>query len=123
MRLARLRRAEEAEQRSIGAEHARQLRGELLRRLAVEVVDNVPAQNAVHPAIGLREAPLEKGRQRLKRALARVPVEVGENVLDEDLAAQLLAEEADVAADDRAEIEEDRRFARGQRRQELAERL
>ncbi len=50
-------------------------------------------------------------------------IEVGEDVLDEDLAAELLAEEADVAADDRTEIEQDRRFARRERLQKLAQRL
>ena len=53
--------------------------------------------------------------------VADVPIEVGEDVLDENLAAELLAEEADVAADDRTEIEQDGQLARRQRCQELAE--
>jgi hypothetical protein len=39
-----------------------------------------------------------------------VTIEVGKNILDEDLAAQLLAEEADIAPDDRAEVQKDGQF-------------
>jgi hypothetical protein len=42
-------------------------------------------------------------------------IEVREDILDEDLAAELLAEKADVAADHRAEVEQHRELARGQR--------
>ena len=38
----------------------------------------------------------------VERAGADVPIELGKQILDEDLAAELLAEKADVAADDRA---------------------
>ena len=58
---------------------------------------------------------LQKRRQRVELALADVPIEIGEDVLDEDLAAELFAEEADVAADDRPEVEQHRRLARRQR--------
>ena len=48
--------------------------------------------------------------------VADVPIEIREDVLDENLAAELFAEEADVAADDRPEVEQDRRpFARQRR--------
>ena len=53
-------------------------------------------------AVGLRKPLLEERRQRVELAFAHVPIEIGEDVLDEDLAAELFAEEADVAADDRA---------------------
>jgi hypothetical protein len=52
-----------------------------------------------------------------------VPIDVGENILDEDLAPELLAEKADVAADDRTEVEQHGRFLRRQRRQEFLEGL
>jgi hypothetical protein len=52
-----------------------------------------------------------------------VAIDVGEDVLDENLAAELLAEKADVAANDRSEVEQRRRFARGQRREKLPQRL
>jgi hypothetical protein len=42
-------------------------------------------------------------------------LEVREDILDEDLAAELLAEKADIAADHRPEIEQHREFARGER--------
>jgi hypothetical protein len=50
-----------------------------------------------------------------------VPVDVREEVLDEDLAAELLAEEADVAANDRAQIEHHGRGVRRESCQKLAE--
>ena len=51
------------------------------------------------------------------------PVEVREEVLDEDLAAELLAEELDVGADDRPEVEQRRAPGAAQRREELPQRL
>ena len=63
-------------------------------------------------------------RQLVERAGPRVPVEVGEQILDEQLAAEPLAEERDVGADDRAEIDEHRRLRlAGERREELREGL
>ena len=55
--------------------------------------------------------------------LAHVSIEIGVDVLDKDLAAELLAEEVHVAADDRSEIEQDRGFLRRQRRQEFSSAL
>jgi hypothetical protein len=40
-----------------------------------------------------------------------VPLDVSEDIFDENLTAELFAEETDVAADDGAQIEQDRRFA------------
>ena len=61
--------------------------------------------------------------KRSVRAGADVAIEIGEQILDEDLAAELLAEEADVGADDGPQIEEHGRLAAREARQELAERL
>ena len=55
--------------------------------------------------------------------LFRELLEVRVDVLDEELAAEAFAEKVDVGADDRAEVEQDRRLAVRQRRQELAEGL
>ena len=66
---------------------------------------------------------LQELGQRVELAVAHVAIEIREDVLDEDLAAELLAEKADVAADDRPEIEQHRRLARRQRGEKLAERL
>ena len=55
------------------------------------------------------EALLEEGRQRLERARFRVPIDVAEEIFDEELAPEPLAEELDVGADDRPEVEEYRR--------------
>ena len=63
--------------------------------------------------------------QLLERACRGVPIDVREQILDEHLAAELLAEERDVGADDRAEVEQHRRLglAGRQRGEELRERL
>ena len=49
--------------------------------------------------------------QRVAGAGARVPVDVGREILDVQLAAQLLAEERDVGADDGPAVDEDRRVS------------
>ena len=56
-------------------------------------------------------------------AVAVVPVDVGVEILDEDLAPELLAEERDVGPDDGAKVEQHGIGAAGERRQELPERL
>ena len=48
-------------------------------------------------------------------------VDIGEDVFDKNLAAQLFAEKAHVAADDGTEIQQDRQLARCQRAQKLLE--
>src|SRR5204863_8735040 len=70
-------------------------------------------------AIGLWKPFGKERRERLELALADVAIDVGEDVLDEDLAPELFAEIADVAADDRSEIEQDRHLARRHGLQEL----
>src|SRR5258707_534554 len=58
-----------------------------------------------------------------ERPRANVAIEIREDVLDEDLAPELFAEEADIAADHRPQIEQDGRLARRQAREELAKGL
>ena len=86
-RVAGLRGAEEAEQRAVGPQHARQLLGQRLRGRPVEVVDEVPAQDAVDRRGLLREALPQRLGEALGRAGADVAIEIGEQILDEDLAA------------------------------------
>jgi hypothetical protein len=50
-----------------------------------------------------------------------VAIEFGKQIFDEDLAAQLLAKKADVAADDGPKIDEHGRFPRRESRQEFPE--
>src|SRR5688572_14596038 len=119
--LTRLCRAEEGEQGAVGSQDARQLTGQRLRGTAIEVIDHVPAQDPVDRAVLLRKAFLEEYRQLVDLAPAHVTIQIREDVLDEDLASELLAEKTDVAADHRAEIEQNRRFARRERGQELPE--
>ena len=83
-----------------------QLARERLRRGFVEIIEDVPAEDAVDGVVFLREALREKRRERLELALGDVPIDVLEQILDDDLAAKLLAEERDVGADDRAEVEQ-----------------
>src|SRR5438270_88709 len=119
----RLRGAEEAEQRPVRSQDPRQLVGDLRRRRLVEIVDQIPAENAVDGVRDLRESLLQKGRQLFELAAAHVAIDVGKDVLDENLAAELLAKKADVAPDDRAQIEQDGRIVGRKARQELAESL
>src|SRR4051794_19719375 len=110
--------AEETEQRPFGSKDARQLGRDRLRRRLVEIVDQIPAQHAVNRAGRLRKSSFEEVRQPLEFPLANMPIEIGKNILDENLAPELLAEKTDVAADDRAQIEQHRRSIRGERGQE-----
>src|SRR5207247_912646 len=120
-RIARPRRAEKAEQRALRPEHTREMVGQLLGRPTIEVVDEVPAQDAVDGPVGLREPRLQEFGKRVELPVADVSIEIREDVLDENLAPELLAKERDVAADDRAEIEQDGQFARRETRQEFSE--
>ena len=54
---------------------------------------------------------------------ARVLVDFGGEILDVELAAEVLAEERDVGADDRTEVDEDRRLVVRERADELRQRL
>jgi hypothetical protein len=114
---------EEPEQRALGPQHARQLVGQRLRGRPIEVVDEVPAQDAVDRRGLLREAVPQRLGEAFGRPGADVAVQIGEQILDEDLAAELLAEEADVGADDGPQVEEHRRLAPREAGQALAERL
>jgi hypothetical protein len=60
--------------------------GQFLRRRLIQVVHEIPAQDAVDFAVGLRESVLEKGRELFEGAGADVAIEVREDVLDENLA-------------------------------------
>src|SRR5438094_5355206 len=105
-RVARLRGAEESEQGALGPQHARQLVGQLLRRRTIHVVDDVPAEDAIHRSVGLRKARLQESRQRVELRVAHVAIEIREDILDKNLAAELFTKEADVAPDNRTEIEQ-----------------
>src|SRR6185436_4615420 len=113
----------EGEHGTLGTEDARQLLRERLRRRLVEIIEDVPAQDAVDARVGLRESLLEEGGQIGDVPIAHVPIDVLRQVLDEDLAAKLLAEEVDVGPDDRTQIDQDRLFARVQAGKKLPERL
>jgi hypothetical protein len=69
----------------------------------------------------LWEPGLQKPWEGIEGAGADVAIEIREDVLDENLAPELLAEEADIAADDRAEIEQHGRLARREAGQEFPE--
>ena len=81
---------------------------ERLRGFPIQVVEDVPAQNAVHAFVFLRKARREKRGQLPGLAFADEAIDVLEDVLDENLAAQFLAEEGDVGADDGTEVEQQR---------------
>src|SRR5689334_21199461 len=112
--IARRRRSEKSEERSVRSEHPYELPRERLCRRAVQVIEQIPAEDAVDRPVFLQKSTAEKVWKCRELPLANVTIEVGEHVLDENLAAELFAEEAHIAADDRAEIEQPRRFARRQ---------
>src|SRR3954465_4035001 len=118
-RIASLRRPEKPEQRAVGTKHARELIGERLAGRLVHVVDEIPAENPVDGRFFLWKPLFEKGGEFVELAAANMAIEVREDILDENLAAELLAKETDVAADDRPEIEQDGRLLRGERGQKL----
>ena len=53
----------------------------------------------------------------------RIAIEIAEQIFEDDLAAETLAEKRDVRADDRSEVHQDRGLARCQARQKLSQRL
>ena len=93
-----------------------------LRRGRLEEIEKIPAQNPVDASGLVLEPPLEEFRER-RLGAARVPVEIGEEILEDDLAPETLAEEGDVRADNRSQIHQDRTLARDQSRQEFPKRL
>jgi hypothetical protein len=74
----------------------------------VHVVDEIPTENPVDGVAHLREALLQERGEIFDLSGTDVAVDVRKDILDEDLAAELFAEEAHVAADNRAEIEQHR---------------
>jgi hypothetical protein len=66
----------------------------------------------------LREPTTEELRQLVDLVVARVALDVGEQILDEDLAPELLAEEAHIGARHRAQIEQHGLVPGAQRGQE-----
>jgi hypothetical protein len=121
--VARLRRTEKAEQRAFRSQQAGELIGERLCGGAIEIVEDIPAEDAIDWIRQRRKPGLQKTWNRRNVTGSQVPVEVGKNILDSNLAPELLPEEADVGSDDRSEIEQDRRFPRRQAGQEFAQRL
>ena len=112
-------RAEEPHHGAAGPQHAHHLLRERLRGRRLEEVEDVPAQHAVDAAVGLREALRQRRRQPVARVGPRVLVDLGGEVLDVQLAAEMLAEERDVGADHRAEVDQHRRLVVRERADEL----
>ena len=88
----------------------------------LQVIEDVPAENAVDGSCLLRKARVEEGREIFDLRLVQVPVDVLGEILDENLAAELLAEKCEVGADGRAEIEQHRLRAGAEPGQEPRER-
>ena len=57
----------------------------------------------------MAEALAKRPGSCVARVGADVPVDIGAQILDVELAAEMLAEEGDVGADDRPEVDEDGR--------------
>src|SRR5262249_2172741 len=106
-----------------GPQQPRALRGELLRGCRREVIDDIPAEDAVDAAARLPESLFEECRELVGTPLARMAFDVSEDVLDEDLASELLAGKCDVAAEDGPQMDEDGRLTRRDRAEEFAQRF
>ena len=104
--------AEKRQQYAVGTKHPHELIGQRLRRFLIKVVEQVPAQDAVDTARLLREPLHQERRKLVEKTVTDVTVDVLRQIFDDDLAAQLLAKETDVGADDRTKVEEDRLRAR-----------
>ena len=103
---------EKRQQDAVGTKHPHELIGQRLRRFLIKVVEHVPAQDAVDTARLLREPLHQERRKLVEKTVTDVTVDVLRKIFDDDLAAQLLAKETDVGADDRTKVEEDRLRAR-----------
>ena len=97
--------AEKPHHRTAGPQHADDLSGQRLRRGLRQIVEDVPAQDAVDAPVLVAEALVDRAGKVVQRARARVPIVVGKQILDEQLAPELLAEKRDVGADHRTEID------------------
>jgi len=89
-------RPEEPEQHTFRPKQSDQLSGERLRRASIEVIDEIPAEDAVDGFRQFRKPIGKKLRKCTHIAAPLIPVEVREDVLDVDLALELLTEKADV---------------------------
>src|SRR6266571_5341822 len=115
--------AEETHHRTTRAQDADDLTRERTGRFRIEEIEDVPAQDPVDAGVGLREALRERLGERVLRAGADLTIDLAGEILDEQLAAEVLAEEGDVGADDRTKIDEYRRLVVRERADELGERL
>ena len=102
--------AEQPHHGAAGAKHAHYLLGQGLSRVLVQKIEDVPAEDAVDAAVGMTEAGLEQAGKRVEGAGFRVAIDIPDEVLDEQLAAEAVAEELDIGADDRTKVDEDRRW-------------
>ena len=119
----RLRRVEKRQQHAVGRRIRTSCSASAFADCLVEIVEQVPAQDAVDAAGLLREALRQERGELLEHAFTDVAIDVLRQILDDDLAAELLAEETDVGADDRTEIEQHRLRARAQAGDETRQHL
>ena len=117
------RRAEKTHDRAARPHHPDDLPRQRLRGGLVEEVEVVPAQKPIDALVGMAEPVGEEARQRLRGFGANVAIDVGAQILDEQLAAEALAEKSHVRADDRTEVHQHWRFRLRQRREKLRQRL
>ena len=108
---------------AVGTQQRRQRGGQRLRRRTIEIIEHVPAEDAVDRARRFLEALREEFRQLIELVVLDVPIDVLGDVFDAQAAAELLAEERDVAADDGTEIEQQRTFVGLQAGEKLVQRL
>jgi hypothetical protein len=79
------------------------------RGIRSEVLQHVPAQHPVDARIGIREPETGVALLLLVDILLRGRSEIGQEILHEQLAAQLFAEKGHVRPDRRTQVDHDRR--------------
>jgi hypothetical protein len=118
----RLRRREEGQKHTVRPKETDELLGERLRRCPIEVVEDIPAQDPVDAGRFLRKPFLQEGR-KLFDEFVGLAIDVLVQILDDELAANLLAEKTEVGPDDRTEVENDGLRPAAQTGDETRERL
>src|SRR5262249_55840313 len=116
-------RAEEAQQGAVWPQDADQFRCQFVGAALVEIVQKVPAQDAVNGRGLLRQALGQEVAELLETSFSDMAIEIREQIEDIDLTAELLAEEIDVAAYHRSQVDQHGQLAGRQTAQEFPQRL
>ena len=94
----------------VGTHELRERGAQHLRGGRLQKVKKIPAQDAVHAARFVLEA-MGQVLGKRRSAVARMAIEIGEQIFDENFAAQPFAEKGHVGPHDGSQIQQDGRLA------------